>query len=605
MNSERAVALQTKIRKELAAKGYSTEADTVMAEYITIMLINSKTSDQITEELKDLIGEEYDPAFTEWLFQEKIGSISHPDPSSIEPSSTNETPSAHSNQTPTQASTSNSSKPEIATRSRAFPQGQSRPLLNQALSSLPSGTFHTSTTTNSAQKRTASRRSLSPSGPAHKKRHSELPDRPRAMRDEPTSGPATNTRRSLLDRVGAKSTNIPSPDHVQEHINAITQQHQLPLAQVPSLGTFPVNGVNPHTAAFPMMHAPGFGLPGAGFVASPGSGGSMDATMMAISQIGQIALQLGLVPGVNGPPSSTVNQPGTSDLVDRKGSGRGQPSSRGSAQYVAPHLQQHLKPAQINGIAPVSQSSPSTKAPSTNQTTSNAAPPSRPLSPTLCKFATACTNAFCRYSHPSPVATVESGVVLSTEPCSKGLECEDKDCLNAHPSKAAKDVGPGTSTLPHSQAPANAVHTNCRFGIHCTRPDCAFLHPPQRTISGLVADTSATPCRFGAACTKVTCPFKHPEGRVLPTQFSKGLNGAPPTNINSSVIKDSDSRNRSVDFRKRNPPDDDQKKSSLALNATAAPFIPSPSSSQQTSTTENLTPISEAEKKSAAVPIDA
>jgi hypothetical protein len=41
-----------------------------MAEFITIMMINSKSADQITLELTELIGEEYDPEFTTWLFSE-------------------------------------------------------------------------------------------------------------------------------------------------------------------------------------------------------------------------------------------------------------------------------------------------------------------------------------------------------------------------------------------------------------------------------------------------------------------------------------------------------------------------------------------------------
>lgn len=62
--------------------------------------------------------------------------------------------------------------------------------------------------------------------------------------------------------------------------------------------------------------------------------------------------------------------------------------------------------------------------------------PERPQSPTLCKFALKCTNAHCRYSHPSPVATAESGMVLSNEACEKGKDCKDKDCIKAHVSPA-------------------------------------------------------------------------------------------------------------------------------------------------------------------------
>ncbi|KAG9105026.1 hypothetical protein FRC07_009654, partial [Ceratobasidium sp. 392] len=77
MGTPEAGALQSAIQKELVAKGYSDEADLVMAEYITIMLINSKTAEQITAELIDLVGPEYDTSFTSWLFDE-VTKISGP-----------------------------------------------------------------------------------------------------------------------------------------------------------------------------------------------------------------------------------------------------------------------------------------------------------------------------------------------------------------------------------------------------------------------------------------------------------------------------------------------------------------------------------------------
>lgn len=41
-----------------------------MAEFITIMIINSKSPEQITSELKELLGDDYDSEFTNWLFIE-------------------------------------------------------------------------------------------------------------------------------------------------------------------------------------------------------------------------------------------------------------------------------------------------------------------------------------------------------------------------------------------------------------------------------------------------------------------------------------------------------------------------------------------------------
>ncbi|TFY75230.1 hypothetical protein EWM64_g8780, partial [Hericium alpestre] len=70
IGTERANALQTAIQDELMRRGYSSDADPVMAEYITIMVINNKTSAQISSELEDLVGPEFDRSFTDWLFVE-------------------------------------------------------------------------------------------------------------------------------------------------------------------------------------------------------------------------------------------------------------------------------------------------------------------------------------------------------------------------------------------------------------------------------------------------------------------------------------------------------------------------------------------------------
>jgi hypothetical protein len=161
--------------------------------------------------------------------------------------------------------------------------------------------------------------------------------------------------------------------------------------------------------------------------------------------------------------------------------------------------------------------------------------PDRPQSPTLCKFALKCTNAHCRYSHPSPVATAESGVVLSNEACANGKECKDKDCIKAHVSPAVLNplgnhhfpkilaqayLFSSAAEQPPTATPHHVHHTPslCRFGATCTRPNCTFSHPPRPSHNHF-----AQQCRFGAGCTRAQCPFQHPEGRVLPSTFHRGL----------------------------------------------------------------------------------
>lgn len=51
--------------------------------------------------------------------------------------------------------------------------------------------------------------------------------------------------------------------------------------------------------------------------------------------------------------------------------------------------------------------------------------PSKPASEQICKHGVNCTKATCPFSHPSPVATKDSGLVLSSDPCEKQLLCTD------------------------------------------------------------------------------------------------------------------------------------------------------------------------------------
>lgn len=198
--------------------------------------------------------------------------------------------------------------------------------------------------------------------------------------------------------------------------------------------------------------------------------------------------------------------------------------------------------------------------------------PERPQSPTLCKFNMKCTNAHCRYAHPSPVATAESGVVLSNEACEKGRDCQDKDCIKGHVSPAVLNPQRAYILLCSlnfltydvlivaEQAPSPSVispthtATPCRFGTACTRHGCSFAHPGRpASHSGQTAHFTQQ-CRFGAGCTRSTCPFQHPEGRVLPTTFHRGLSttgpmvtiSAPETGSMGNVA----SPHRSVKFNK-------------------------------------------------------
>ncbi|KAI0653506.1 hypothetical protein C8Q70DRAFT_937612 [Cubamyces menziesii] len=538
IGTERATALQNAIQDELLKRGFSPDADPVMAEYITIMIINNKTPAQISSELEDLIGSDFDTSFVDWLFAEaaKGAPESEAPPVVAEPSSS------------TQAST-RELPPHLITDSQRRPPSGPRagaPLYQQALSqAIPS-------TSPSAQKRTASARSPSPTGPPSKSRRTDLPTGPRAMFRDGHGGHGSGNSRSLLDRVGPARGGHHGPpfphDDVQARIDSITNGSPDPSMMM-------MNG------GFPMAGMPGMDM-GAMSMANPMM--LQELMMNQMAMMSQIAGAMGILPQgqfMNGAfpmqPGMGGNMGGFGGVPDGmpqgghdgrgRGRGRGGPS-RGAGRGRGGHVGHHTTDAPANNVAPapaaapqappvaapatVAAPAPAIAAPtpvsastSTGSTRSGFVPPERPQSPTLCKFGLKCTNPVCRYSHPSPVATPESGVVLSNDPCEKGKNCKDKDCIKGHVSPAvlnpnAEVPKPSTFVAP-APAPAPVAPQStvpCRYGAACTRPGCTFSHPARQA-----AGHFAQPCRFGAACTRATCQFQHPEGRVLPTSFHRGL----------------------------------------------------------------------------------
>ena len=293
--------------------------------------------------------------------------------------------------------------------------------------------------------------------------------------------------RSLLERMNGPSRRNNQNgggygrDEIQARIDAVTAQGLIPpemLAAQMQQG-FP-NG-NP-------MMMDGMNQVGQGMV-NPLALQEMMMNQMAL--MAQMASTMGLIPGagqmpmmngvgggtgMNGVPANVGNGFNNDGHQRRGGAPSGRGRGRGgqsSASWVAPHIanaETATTPSKskleahpntpLSANAPVFTPSAShssiaatpaiatpTPLPASSNSTSIArpgvSPPSRPSSPTLCKFGVRCTNALCKYAHPSPVATPESGIVLSNEACENGRNCKDKDCTKAHVSPAAATVPPG------------------------------------------------------------------------------------------------------------------------------------------------------------------
>ncbi|KAK7691756.1 hypothetical protein QCA50_005157 [Cerrena zonata] len=545
MGNERTTAITKRIQEELMKRGWAfEEADTVMAEYCVIMIINNKTHAQVLAELNDLVGTLFEPDFVDWLFEIVEGAA--PENAAPPPPEPKQAPTTPSREAPPHVQNDNSRRP---------PQAPRAPLYQQAISqALPSSSPND-------RKRT---RSQSPAQ-SSKIRRTDLPTGPRAMYRDSHDQPSGSSR-SLLDRVGPRNGpphgNFPNNqsrnDHIQQRIDNITNgpQPDLPMMMNPP---FPMNGIPPMdmnamagmtnplmlqevmmnqmalmsqmAGALGMMNQ-GVPMMNGGFPVQPGMGG--DAAGFNANGQHMDGAGRGRGRGRGGPPGRGRGGRGGPPQGDRNVSNQGDSngSTSGPTNAAESSAASASAPkATLHAPTPVAAPTPS----SATTGRSGFVPPERPQSPTLCKFGLKCTNPLCRWSHPSPVATPESGVVLSNDPCDKGKDCKDKDCIKAHVSPAV--LNPGAEHLkPNHYTPPVTHHSGphqvaCRFGNACTRANCTFQHPHRQEQPHR---QSTQPCRFGVACTRATCTFQHPEGRVLPNSFHRGL---APTGGMSTVAK--------------------------------------------------------------------
>lgn len=268
-----------------------------------------------------------------------------------------------------------------------------------------------------------------------------------------------------------------------------------------------------------MAGAMGIMNPGAGqfmngaFPMQPGMGGDMmfNGGMNGMQQMGGMDSAGGRGrgrgrsgPGSRGTGRGRGGQPGTSHVTTHttevitdgtQASPRPPAASVPTPAIIAP------TPTPAASISPVTSSA--AVVPSTSSTPalvrSGFVPPERPQSPTLCKYGLKCTNPVCRYSHPSPVATAESGVVLSNEACENGKNCKDKDCIKAHVSPAVLNPNGKSESDPVSCGFSNhrittfsyraykAEHLCCSGASQSTAADTLqvwrHLHTPQLSVS--------------------------------------------------------------------------------------------------------------------------
>jgi nuclear polyadenylated RNA-binding protein NAB2 len=267
--------------------------------------------------------------------------------------------------------------------------------------------------------------------------------------------------RSLLERMSSPRNGHFIKDDVQARIDSITAQSpDMAMMMGGAPPGFPMNGIPPMDMAAmanmtnPLMLQEMMMNQMALMTQMAGAMGILNPAAMGMN--GPFPMQPGMGPDMNMVNGMNGGQQG----MDGRGRGRGRGGMRGGGRGRGGHTPVSSSstpapdgsasslpglsvsaeqgfavaaPTPVHAVPPVVPQI----APSTSQDRSGLVPPERPQSPTLCKYGLKCTNPVCRYSHPSPVATPESGVVLSNEACENGKNCKDKDCIKAHVSPAA------------------------------------------------------------------------------------------------------------------------------------------------------------------------
>ncbi|GAA5829008.1 hypothetical protein JCM3770_007103 [Rhodotorula araucariae] len=477
-SSPQGQALQVAIQLKLAQLGWCDDDDSVMAEYCLVMLGNRKSPDQISTELSDLIGgDSFDPSFVTWLFQEVDNH--YPEPAPVAAAAPAAAAPAPAPTGPAAPSSSRAAQNGIPTRPPG-PIGGGRNVFGAAVSGVKRGAAELD-------------------GDRQGQR----------ARFDPPSGPRAGPGgKSLFDRVNGNNpqfapgrgppntTGMPQPafDAITQAVTAIQNgAHPSILAQIP----FPALAAHPLAQRLPPH-----------IMAQAQANAVAQAQAMAAIQNVWNAPPGAFAPAApgGGPagafnPNAPAFNPAFAPGGPRGGAGAGGPRGGAPHQPAAP-------PVVL---------------------------PSKPVQEQICKHGVDCTKPQCPYSHPSPVATKESGLVLSSDPCDKQLQCDDPDCPKSHVSKAQKTHPVSASAAAGAGAPpsrpasavpppvdraplAGAGVKPCKFGAACTRAGCVFLHPWD---SAGPSAGGGQQCRYGAACTRADCHFAHPPHRPAPYSRAK------------------------------------------------------------------------------------
>ncbi|CAO1618494.1 unnamed protein product [Parajaminaea phylloscopi] len=540
-NSPLAAALQASIQDALASRGFASHDDSILAEYILVMLANAKSKPQIDAELSELVGPDYNDEFTVWLWHEVARIEGHNGPSGSRP--VEEQSIATELAEP--VAVPPSVPPPVAERRRsASPHDRRR----NNRSASPPGREASGAANGRASRHDVAQPRRGHSG-AFRDRGQDDPRRERPPRElfasamssaaassEGYSDHGSRSRLAMDDPSlhgdGSTSRALEIRGRASPHDRAASRQRRAADSDLFGTNTHTNGGNLPSQGRAPMSLLARAGIP--------------DPRAMEFT-----------------PSSSNANV----DAVP------------GSSLF-----------SRMDPMIPDNLSATPT---ATQSSASGDSFPSRPEQTSLCRYSLSCTNPMCSYSHPSPSAAAakrkgtmsdsDEPITTSEAPCRFGADCTNTQCGFSHVSPAVLFV------RTRSSATAGASQsTPCRFGAHCTNPSCAFAHfdeqgkpapspalrrllnqptptegvqqspttshtlgdddieievsttegPTERGTDGkpaaldrplgdgATATNGVKPCKFGSGCIRADCWFSHPEWRKQPTAAASELASA-------------------------------------------------------------------------------
>lgn len=541
--------LQNSIQEALSSRGWADATDSVMAEYVLVLLCNGKTRDQVDAELTELIGGDYDPAFTSWLWAEATRVTTNGEGSNqaIAGSSTARSPPARS---------SYSSPPRNRREADSYRPAESR--------------YQPRSDDLRRSRSPVARRSQSPrprdADEGFVPRPADHWQPPEQSRQNQRRNERRRPARELFQSAVSAAISNGSARAGALHSDAMDQGDDSPSTSTTG-----------ETASRPPAAPREMRIRGAAPVQAGNSGKELFA-------------------------NSSSSAPQTASLFSRAGIPDPHAQAfvpRGPAAMMKPA--QNESPSLAARIDPMIPFNATSSLPDTNPATTSF--PSKPTQTSLCRYSLACTNPLCDYSHPCPLAAVakrkgeikDDPILTSEGACRFGLQCSKVDCPFSHVSPAvyfiSQKQGGAAMSAP---APSDPTQTPCRFADKCSNPSCAFAHydaqgkiapspaltrllagepdvkPPAPTILGgdesieidlngsdsnpqlgpdgkpMALDraldsqdssnsSSTRHCKFGARCTRPDCYFTHPPGRKL-------QNGTAESSSNSRHISDRLSR---------------------------------------------------------------